>query len=97
MWIRWYSVRHQDGRRNSGVGYNKSKWHWKTQRHHMACGREIGIEREASEHIPSGDVCRVCIKQWNKHSAARAFINRMAAGLVKEKKERESQDDSPAR
>jgi hypothetical protein len=65
VWIRWSSIRHQDGRRTSGVGYNISKPHIVLPGPFDAtlCGRTpyFHTKRKTSEEIPP-DACRACVR-----------------------------------
>ena len=62
MWVQWWSLRHQDGRRRSGIGHTKSKWHrlvdvasFKTD-----CGREVNLWPKESKNPPKRERCRHC-------------------------------------
>lgn len=67
-WIRWYSLRDNDGRRTSGVRYNKSKWH--AMRADVAsvaiCGAkaEEGFFATATTKYPQEQdrICKSCLR-----------------------------------
>lgn len=71
-WTHWTSVRHTDGRRASGVGYNHSRWHAFTVfgeenlskvNYRAICGLEIQIQTgEWREIPPLEQVCSKCFE-----------------------------------
>jgi hypothetical protein len=75
FWTRWHSKKHNDGRRASGVGWNRSKWHWikAPEGLYVGCGREVQVPVET---IPTNEmqidvlqkhgVCSRCVKIMEK-------------------------------
>lgn len=69
--VRWYSHRNaNDGRRDSAIGVNTSKWHIPSGEFYTICGRQIG----AFEHYSKDDAyrglgilvtecCKICLKK----------------------------------
>lgn len=68
--VRWYSDRNSnDGRRDSAIGVNTSKWHIVLAHEFTVCGRIIGKWEHYSEDesyqgkaILVSDCCKNCVK-----------------------------------
>lgn len=77
-WTTWTSVKHQDGRRNSAIGYNQSKWHlvMSDENCFAACGREIMIPGNTratlstKEKIKYG-VCKQCQRRYKREGESK--------------------------
>ena len=76
-WIQWVSIRHTDCRRPSGVGYNRSKYHFKMNDESLKalCGKEIQIESSERFHRQR-PICRICEKRLSKLSLQKEGIER---------------------
>ena len=68
-WTYWRSVRDNDGRRASGIRYNRSKWHVATPEDKYAlCGREIVnpsekfVPKPPPDAVKDGRVCGNCVR-----------------------------------
>ena len=66
-YVTWLSIRHQDGRRESGKGFNLSLRHIRSASlYHTLCGREIGIVANNLSHS-RGD-CKRCVAIWKANA-----------------------------
>ncbi len=70
IWVRWLSHRNgNDGRRDSAIGVNKSKWHFPYPQFGefmVACGREIGpfeTRSKSEDEVLLADTCKVCLNR----------------------------------
>lgn len=65
-YIQWMSVRHTDGRRQSGVGRNISLWHIQKpgDDYHALCGKEIQIQMRGK--LIDRPVCSMCKRIYEK-------------------------------
>lgn len=66
-YVMWMSIKHNDGRRNSGVGRNVSMVHIQgPKEHHALCGREIMIPWSVrSEDVEKRKHCQRCKARWD--------------------------------
>ena len=70
-YVIWSSLRHQDGRRPSGVGYNSSMIHIRSapreDDYYALCGAEIVLhERTPSEKdLKARKICKRCQAAWD--------------------------------
>lgn len=72
-YVMWMSIKHNDGRRNSGVGRNVSKVHIQgPKEHHALCGREIMIPwgKVTPEDLEKRGQCSRCKAMWERSYAS---------------------------
>lgn len=69
-WVRWMSPKNgNDGRRESAIGMNRTKWHLPYPilgEFKVACGIEMGpyeTYSKSENEIMVEDICKVCLRK----------------------------------